>query len=131
MLLTLYTLTSVCIFSILFSIHFQRGWQGEFVQQSRAALVGDHLLHSHNFHFLYSRDLNVWFRGGIVMRNLMLITFRCQGLINNQKEKLTSSESWFVLSSITVDQHSSSESPPDDIYCTNKENEILVKFSLR
>ena len=30
-LLTLYTLTSVCIFSILFSIHFQRGWQGEFV----------------------------------------------------------------------------------------------------
>ena len=24
-------LTSVCIFSILFSIHFQRGWQGEFV----------------------------------------------------------------------------------------------------
>ena len=36
-LLTLYTLTSVCIFSILFSIHFQRGWRGEFVSQSRAA----------------------------------------------------------------------------------------------
>ena len=60
-LLTLYTLTSVCIFSILFSIHFQRGWQGEFVSQSRAALVGDHLLYSHNFH--------VWFRGDIVRRN--------------------------------------------------------------
>ena len=27
--LTLYTLTSVCIFSILFSIHFLRCWQGE------------------------------------------------------------------------------------------------------
>ena len=29
--LTLYTLTSVCIFSILFSIHFLRVWKGEFV----------------------------------------------------------------------------------------------------
>ena len=60
-LLTLYTLTSVCIFSILFSIHFQRGWQGEFVSQSRAALVGDHLLYSHDF--------CVWFRGDILRRN--------------------------------------------------------------
>ena len=47
--LTLYILTSVCIFSILFSIHFLRCWQGEFVKQSGASLVGDH--------FLYSRDL--------------------------------------------------------------------------
>ena len=31
LLLTLYMLTSVCIFSILFSRHFQRGWRGEFV----------------------------------------------------------------------------------------------------
>ena len=37
--LTLYTLTSVCIFSILFSIHFLRCWQGEFVWQSRASLA--------------------------------------------------------------------------------------------
>ena len=66
--LTLYTLTSVCIFSILFSTHFQRGWQGEFVSQSRAALVGDHLLYSHDFH--------VWFRADIVRRNQMLVTFR-------------------------------------------------------
>ena len=28
---SLYTLTSVCIFSLLFSIHFLRCWQGEFV----------------------------------------------------------------------------------------------------
>ena len=48
---------------------FQRGWQGEIVQQSRAALVGDHLLYSHNFHFLYSCDLNVWFKDDIVRRN--------------------------------------------------------------
>ena len=48
---TLYTLTSVCIFSILLSRHFLGFWQGEFVQQSRASLVGDHLLYSH--------DLNV------------------------------------------------------------------------
>ena len=53
--LTLYTLTSLCIFSILFSIHFQRCWQGEFLYQSKAFLDGDH--------FLYSCDLNVWFRG--------------------------------------------------------------------
>ena len=59
--LTLYTLTSVCIFSILFSIHFQRGWQGEFVSQSRASLVGDHLVYPHDFYD--------WFRGDIVRRN--------------------------------------------------------------
>ena len=29
--LTLYTLTSLCIFSILFTIHFLMCWQGEFV----------------------------------------------------------------------------------------------------
>ena len=31
--LTLYTLTSVCIFSILFSINFLRSWRGEFQNQ--------------------------------------------------------------------------------------------------
>ena len=66
--LTLYTLTSVCIFSILFSIHFLRCWQREFVQQSRASPVGDH--------FLYSPGLNVWFRGDIVRRNYIPITVR-------------------------------------------------------
>ena len=35
-LLNSYTLTSVCIFSILFSLHFLRCRQGEFVRQSRA-----------------------------------------------------------------------------------------------
>ena len=35
--LTLYTPTSVCIFSLLFFIHFLRCWQGEFVLQSRAS----------------------------------------------------------------------------------------------
>ena len=49
--LTLYNLTSVCIFSILFSKHFLQCWQGEFVLQSKASLVGDQ--------FLYSPDLNV------------------------------------------------------------------------
>ena len=39
----------VCIFSILFSIHFPRCWQGEFVKQSRASSESDH--------FLYSSDL--------------------------------------------------------------------------
>ena len=54
-MLTLYTLSSLCIFSLLFSIHFQRCPQGEFVQQSQASLVGDHFLHSYDF--------NVRFKG--------------------------------------------------------------------
>ena len=54
--LTLYTLTSVCLFSILFSIHINKYWRGEFVLKS-GTFVGDH--------FLYSRDLNVWFKDDI------------------------------------------------------------------
>ena len=54
-LLTLYTLISECIISILFPvlffIQFLRYRQGEFVYRSKAFLVGDH--------FLYSHDLNV------------------------------------------------------------------------
>ena len=42
--LTLYSLTSVCIFSMLLPRHFLRFWQGEFVQQSRVSLVDDLLL---------------------------------------------------------------------------------------
>ena len=67
-ILTLYSITSVCIFSILLPRHFLRLWQGEFVQQSRASLVGDHLLYSH--------DLDVWFRGDVVWRNWKLVTLR-------------------------------------------------------
>ena len=48
---------SVCIFSILLSIHFLRCLQGEVVYQSRASLVWDHLLHSCLF-FLF--DLRVF-----------------------------------------------------------------------
>ena len=54
--LTLYTLSSVCVFSILFSKHFLPSWQREFGKQSRAFLVGDH--------FLYFCDLNVCHSGG-------------------------------------------------------------------
>ena len=60
-LINLYTLTLSCIFSILFVIHFLRCWQGEFVCQSKGSFPGDH--------FLYSHDLNVWFRNDIVGRN--------------------------------------------------------------
>ena len=49
--LTLYSPTSMCIFSILLPRHFLGFLQGEFVQQSRDYCVGDHLLYSH--------DLNV------------------------------------------------------------------------
>ena len=39
---TLYTLKSVFIFSILFSINFLARWLGEFVWRSTACLVNDH-----------------------------------------------------------------------------------------
>ena len=46
--LTLYMLTSVCIFSILFPVHFLRCWQREFVEQSRVS-VDDHVPYSCDF----------------------------------------------------------------------------------
>ena len=67
--LTLYTMTSVCIFSLLVSIHFLMCLQREFVEQSRGSSV--------NYHSLYSHDFDVWFMGDIERRNWMLVT---QGL---------------------------------------------------
>ena len=58
---TLYTSTSAFIFSTLFSLHFLRYGQGEFVWQSRAFWISDH--------FLCSRDLYIWFKGKTVRRN--------------------------------------------------------------
>ena len=55
--LALYTLKSVCIFSILFSKYFLRCQHGEFVLHSRSCSVGDQLL--------YSPDLKVKFRGEV------------------------------------------------------------------
>ena len=75
---TLYPLTSVCIFSILFSIHFLRCWRREFVYRSREYLVGDNFLHSH--------DVTVWYRGDIVRRNKMLYV-NC--VVLRQKDKKT------------------------------------------
>ena len=46
--ITIYSLTSAFIFSILFSVHLLRCWQGEFVYQSRVSLVGDHFLYFHD-----------------------------------------------------------------------------------
>ena len=59
--LTCYTFKYQYTVSKLYSIPFLRFWQREFVEQSRASSVGDH--------FIYSCDLNVWFRGDIVRRN--------------------------------------------------------------
>ena len=56
--ITLYTLTSECIFFTLFFITFLRCWKGEFVEKSEVALVGDHSL-----------DLDFWVRDDIVRRN--------------------------------------------------------------
>lgn len=56
------------VLSLAIYIYFLRSWQRELVQQSRASLVGDH--------FLCSHDLNVWFKGDNVRRILMLITLR-------------------------------------------------------
>lgn len=51
LVLTFYTPTSTCIFSVLFLIHFLRQWQGEFSQKLRAVQVCNHFLNSHE-HFL-------------------------------------------------------------------------------
>ena len=59
--LGLFTRTSVCIFSIPFSIHFLWCWQREFVQRSRISLLGDLSL--------YFCDRNVRLKGGIGRRN--------------------------------------------------------------
>ena len=55
-LLIPYTLTSVCIFSIVFSIHFPAADK----ENLRASLVGNH--------FIYTRDLNVLFRSDILRK---------------------------------------------------------------
>ena len=57
--LTLYTLTSEFIFYKLFSVYFQMYSQGEFVWISNYLYSGDC--------FLYSFDLNISFRGDIVI----------------------------------------------------------------
>lgn len=59
--LAFYTPTSVCVFCLLWSLHFLWYWQGEFVEKSRASSIGDH--------FQYSYDLNGWFRSNTVPRN--------------------------------------------------------------
>ena len=63
-----YTLTSVCILSILVSIHFLRCWQGEFVYQSREYLVCDH--------FFYSHNLTMWCKVYTAGRNYILVTLK-------------------------------------------------------
>ena len=54
---TLYTLKSICIISILFTIHLIGWWKGEFVYQSTPSLAGDHLLKSRDFHFWIRADI--------------------------------------------------------------------------
>ena len=71
----LYPLTSACKFSIPFSIHLQRCWQGEFVWLSKASLV--------NYHFLYSCNLIDWFRVDVVRRIWLLVTPCDQSIYTN------------------------------------------------
>ena len=68
-ILPFHTLRWVCIFSIPFSKHFLRRRHGEFVYHSKP-LVGDH--------FLYYRDLTVWFRDVNVRRKEMVVTLKGQ-----------------------------------------------------
>ena len=53
--------TLVFTLSTLFSTRFPWHWQGKFLSQTRATVVVDH--------FLYSHDLNFWFRNDTVGRN--------------------------------------------------------------
>ena len=53
-----HTQTPVCIFSILFFIHFPRCWQGEFVYQSKDSLVGDNSLY---IYYIYMCVIQGWY----------------------------------------------------------------------
>ena len=66
---------SVCMFFVLFPLHFPTSLQGDFVQKSRASLLGNY--------FLYSRDLIVLPRDYIVGRNEKLVTPRAQRVTEN------------------------------------------------
>ena len=63
--LTQYTLTSISIFSIPFSIHLLGGNKDSTIKGS---MLGND--------FLYSHDLNEWFSSDIVRRNEMLVTLK-------------------------------------------------------
>ena len=64
--LTLCNPTSVCIFSILFSIHLLRMLTRRICLRIKSFFFGDHSL--------YACNLNVWFRADIVRRNRILVT---------------------------------------------------------
>ena len=81
-------LVSNTVISKQFSINFLWWWHGEFVKQSRASSVGDH--------FLYSQDPNIWFRGYVVRRNLVLVT------LNSQRVKNVISHEGFAKYCISV-----------------------------
>ena len=65
------------LFSPYYFLYISRCWQGECFEQSRASLVGDH--------FMYSHDLHVWFRSVTVMRNYLPVTLGSQRVIHNGK----------------------------------------------
>ena len=59
-MLTLYTLTSAYMFSMLFSIHIMRFWEGEFDKQSRASVVDDYFLSLYDFNVQIGDDIVGW-----------------------------------------------------------------------
>ena len=78
-----YTLASVCIFSMLFSIYFVRCWQGDVLWQTRASLVFNP--------FLYCRYLNVRFRGDTV-------EIICESLLRGKGSTQMNGCSWINIS---------------------------------
>ena len=71
-----YTLTLVCRFSLLFSIHFLWYLQGEFFWQSRASWICNH--------FLYSHYLDVWNQGWILLVSLFRLAMGCLVAVSSQ-----------------------------------------------
>ena len=78
---TLNILISVWIFSILFPIQctFPKVLTRRICLTIKSFFFNDH--------FLYSHDLNVWFRGDTVKRNTMLVILRAQRVRADQKWK--------------------------------------------
>ena len=63
--LTLYSPVAVCVFSILFSVHFSWYWQENLYINQELFSVGDHFLYSHDPYVLFSNDT--------VRRSLILV----------------------------------------------------------
>ena len=133
--LTLYTLTSKCIFAILFSIHLLRSWKGEFVWKLRTLWL---LIISLNLvAFMYDTGVTLW--GEITCQSLLGVQgFKddnCLYLIPTtvtcklkRRQKL-STTCWERICGFTETKAGFYSRCLSDTICTHQEEELKGKQS--